>query len=983
MKNLAASFFITLLSFSFLSAQNNNIIPGELIVMLQHKQSVDEVVKELNALHPGADFTISRDVSRRFNIWVLAFDMNFLPQESALLLVKRHERVAIAQHNHTVQERLVPNDPTFASNQWSMNNTGQTGGTADADVDAIEAWDITTGGLTAQGDTIVVAVVDGGFQMNHPDLQQNIYRNYGEIPGNGIDDDNNGYIDDVNGWNAYNNNGTIPNGFHGTHVAGIVGARGNNNTGVAGVNWNVKIMTIAGSSGNEATVVSAYAYAATMRELYNQTNGQQGAFVVSTNASFGVDYGNPINYPIWCAFYDTLGTLGVLNAGAGPNLGINIDNQGDIPTTCPSNYLVAVTNTNHNDQRNNGAGYGIVNMDIGAPGTNIYSCNNSSSYQNATGTSMATPHVAGAIGLYYAAACSQFITDYKANPGALALTMRNYLLTGVDSITSMTNDVSSRGRLNLFKGIQRVQSYVCLVNVPPVAGFNSSSASGCPGLTVNFTSTTQGNPDSVVWFFPGGSPSTSSSNSPVVTYNAYGQYNVQLIAYNAFGSDTVTLVNYVDVNNTSVTTIFSEDFEIPDFVTTGWSVVNPDNANTWYLAPVQGTLPGSTAAAVNIFNNQNNAGQVDGLISPVIDLSSNTNVELYFEHAHRRRVTNVRDSLWISASTDGGITWPHRLLRTAENGMGSFATGTLLTQNFVPSGTTSWCFDAQTNAVCFTIDLSAFDAEPFFRLKFEVQNNSGNNIYVDNVRIQGVCALPPPVTPVADFSGNMQQVCEGDQVTFTDLSQNSPTSWNWTFPGGTPASSTLQNPVVTYPAAGTYAVTLVAANSAGSHTVSLNNYIQVWPAPAPPVIAGNGNDLVSSYATGNQWNDGNGPIPGATEQQFTPSTSATYTVTYTDANGCSSTSAPYMYYLDAQSWEISGIHLYPNPLYDVLYISLSAPGECLVKVTDLSGKTVAENVFPAAAELIKTIDLSAVSAGVYLVEVFQGNQIYRGKIIRP
>jgi len=147
-----------------------------------------------------------------------------------LELLKRQPYILLAQRNHQVQLRVtIPNDPNFANEQWSLNNTGQNGGTPDADIDAVEAWDITTGGWTVQYDTIVVAVIDDGFQISHPDLQQNIFRNWNEIPGNNVDDDQNGYVDDINGWNAYNNSGTLQSNTHGTHVAGIIGAVGNNN----------------------------------------------------------------------------------------------------------------------------------------------------------------------------------------------------------------------------------------------------------------------------------------------------------------------------------------------------------------------------------------------------------------------------------------------------------------------------------------------------------------------------------------------------------------------------------------------------------------------------------------------------------------------------------------------------------------------------------------------------------------------------------
>src|SRR5690606_5975802 len=122
--------------------------------------------------------------------------------------------------------------------QWHWLNTGAGGGLLDADIDAEIAWDFTTGGLTANGDTIVVAIIDSGLDYNHEDIAANVWINHSEIPGNGIDDDGNGYVDDVYGWNAYDENGDIWGNSHGLQVAGMVGAVGNNGIGITGMNWN-------------------------------------------------------------------------------------------------------------------------------------------------------------------------------------------------------------------------------------------------------------------------------------------------------------------------------------------------------------------------------------------------------------------------------------------------------------------------------------------------------------------------------------------------------------------------------------------------------------------------------------------------------------------------------------------------------------------------------------------------------------------------
>lgn len=551
-------------------------VPNEIMVMLEPGNSIDDLVKDLNDDGLVGQYRIKQQVSKRYRIYLLEHDAVLGDSKNLVYDINKMDQVAIAQLNHYVQERLVPNDANYAGQQWNMNNTGQTGGTVDADIDAPEAWNTTTGGLTADGDTIVVAVVDGGVQETHPDLVANMWRNYAEIAGTpGVDDDGNGYIDDVEGWDASGNDAVVPSNSHATHCAGIVGAQGNNSTGVVGVNWNVKILNVRGSSGTESVVVLAYDYVASLRELYNNTNGASGAFVVVTSNSFGVDFGQASSYPIWCAMYDTMGVLGVLSAGAGPNQNTNIDTQGDIPTTCPSNYMIAVTNTNDVDQKVTSAGYGPINMDIGAPGQNINSTYTTSTYNTISGTSMATPHVAGAVGLYWSAACLQFIQDYKATPGPMALQMKNFLLTGVDSTSSMATTTYSHGRLNLNKGIARVETYNC-GGLPPTAGFSSNDQSICAGTSITYTDASTNSPSAWTWSFPGGSPSSSTSQNQTVTYNTGGVYNAQLIATNGNGSDTILFTNYITVNANPTTPTIVDNAGTLESSYTG-------SGNQWYL----------------------------------------------------------------------------------------------------------------------------------------------------------------------------------------------------------------------------------------------------------------------------------------------------------------------------------------------------------------------------------------------------------------
>ncbi len=452
---------ITLVILSIFSSSNSDAkdnstyFPGELIIQFFEDSQPNLLSEDFQSqkLKP------KRLLSRRLNIWLYEYDVKSTSDEALLESVSNHNEVAIAQFNHEVSLRSTfPNDPSFG-NQWALHNTAQLGGVVDADIDAPEAWDIATGDTTVQGDEIVIAVIDGGFDLNHSDLL--FWKNILDTPGNGIDDDGNGYIDDYDGWNAYGNNGNIPGGNHGTHVTGICAAAGNNGIGVSGVNWNVKVMPIAGSSGNEATVVAAYGYVFEMRKIYNETNGAEGAFVVSTNSSFGVDFGDPANFPIWCAMYDSMGQAGIISAAATANINIDIDVQGDVPTACASDYLLSVTNTTNSDVKNSSAAYGATTIDLGAPGTTIFSTTSGSSYGFLTGTSMATPQVTGAVALMYSGACAGFISAYKNDPATYTLDVLQAILDGTDPIPSLNGVTVSGGRLNIFNSLNEMALLLC------------------------------------------------------------------------------------------------------------------------------------------------------------------------------------------------------------------------------------------------------------------------------------------------------------------------------------------------------------------------------------------------------------------------------------------------------------------------------------------------------------------------------------------
>jgi hypothetical protein len=463
MKRILLLFSVLLSVTTFAQKVKMEHVPGEVLLQLKDNVNIGKVEQLLQVIDgKPTGVEVVTLLSKPMNIWRLKFDTQLVDDEKFLRECYRLEMVRIAQFNHYVQNRAtVPNDPSFGS-QWQWVNNGGGGGTADADIDADEAWDITTGGLTAFGDSIVVCVLEGGGSTyNHPDLIDNHWRNYGEIPGDGIDNDGNGYIDDYNGWNTTGANDVIGAGSHGTSVSGMIGARGNNGVGVTGINWNVKIMQVdmgsigSGSSPNEAEVIAAYTYPLVMRKLYNQSNGSMGAFVVATNASWGIDYGDPANAPLWCAFYDTLGVYGILNCGATTNSALDVDVEGDLPTACPSPYMISVTATDNQDVRTF-SGYGQTTIDVAAPGASIYITSGTSSYSSTSGTSFATPLTAGVIALMYSVNCPSFMALVKADPQAGADYIRNALFASVDPKANLTTETVTGGRVNAFNSVTYV-----------------------------------------------------------------------------------------------------------------------------------------------------------------------------------------------------------------------------------------------------------------------------------------------------------------------------------------------------------------------------------------------------------------------------------------------------------------------------------------------------------------------------------------------
>lgn len=334
--------------------------------------------------------------------------------------------VEYAEPNYKVYvDTTIPNDEHF-SVLWGMHNTGQSEGTVDADIDAPEAWDITTG-----SDTIVVAVIDTGVDYNHKDLDANIWTNPGEIAGDGIDNDGNGYVDDIRGWDFYNNdNNPFDDNGHGTHCSGTIAAEGNNVIGVVGVSWNAKIMPLKflnrRGSGNTDDAIDAINYATLM-----------GADIMS-NSWGGGGESQSLKDAISAA-----NSAGILFVAAAGNVGTDNDESPHYPSSYDVDNIISVAATDRYDNLAGFSCYGLESVDLAAPGVTIASTYPKNRYVYMDGTSMAAPHVSGAAALIMAQNPTISVADLKAK-----------ILDSVDSNSALSGKTVTGGRLNVFNCLE-------------------------------------------------------------------------------------------------------------------------------------------------------------------------------------------------------------------------------------------------------------------------------------------------------------------------------------------------------------------------------------------------------------------------------------------------------------------------------------------------------------------------------------------------
>ena len=651
---------------------------------------------------------------------------------TAIERVGSHSAVSSAEANLITALALTPNDPSFGQ-LWALHNAGRKGSTANADIDAPEGWNITTG-----SSDVVVFVIDTGVDYSHPDLASNMWRNPFEIPGNGIDDEGNGYVDDVHGIDTFNGDSDPrdDNG-HGTHVAGTIGARGNNGLGVVGVNWDVKIGACKSHSASGSSTLDS------LVECFQYVNDLKlrGVNVVVTNNSWAGVAGPGQSAPFAGGIIRQLmdgpaGMAKILHAVAAGNDGVDNDSVLH-PVTWPASWnldnIISVAASDSKDQVAGFSSWGATTVDLAAPGVGIYSTVRNGGYGSMGGTSMATPHVAGAAALVAA-----------ARPGMPAEAIKQALMDTTDFIGNVGSNASkptaTQGRLNVHKALLLVTendgtapAAVADLAVSLAGAWSvrlAWTASGDDGLSgtaraydVRYSTSpiTEEN-----WAF-----ASSAVVEPRARVSGQAEaFRVQRLPYDTAyyfalkvrdGVGNESALSNVAAASTSVATAaFSDDFE------SGlgqWTAQAP-----WGLTSAA-RRSGEFSVADSPGGNY--ASNVDtSLTSIPIDLTQIADAHLVFYS--RGESEFATDYLRVQVSADDGGTW---------------ATLSSL-QGFA---------DAFTQ---YTADLSAYDGKASLRVRFRFQSNGSVNAdgrYVDDVAVVGKAidpdTSPPPTAVPAAPSG--------------------------------------------------------------------------------------------------------------------------------------------------------------------------------------------------------------------------------------
>jgi hypothetical protein len=459
-------------------------------------------------------------------------------------------------------------------------------------------------------------------------------------------------------------------------------------------------------------------------------------------------------------------------------------------------------------------------------------------------------------------------------------------VAGVYTIT-----VSHKGTLN--GGPQNFSLVISGITPKPTAAFAVSARTVCTNQNVIFTNQSVG-ASSIMWYFPGGTPATTSANNPMVSYAVPGNYPVALRISSSNGFDSLYFTDYINVGGISLP--LEETFEANSATRNLWQIQNLNNDSTWRLVTVGGTTPGNQAMGINNYD-VTTEFYFDRLISPVLDLRGLSAANLQFQHAYTRYDNSASDSLIVAISTNCGQTYT-RLGAYGENGTGNFATApdnTFASVNaFIPNKAEDWCGGA-VGAPCYSYDLTPYIGNPNVRIRFEQISNLGaNNMYLDNIKITGTA-----LAPKAGLYTLTPTVCVGDEVQLLDSSLNQPQTWKWYVNDADTMMYNVRSPRVKFLSPGAKTISLVVTNSVGSDSIARVAYINVLPSPTAPslnstkgsAICDGDSTVLSTDATSNFIWYRNQLNMNQALQSFTTKDEAIYFVRVMGANGCWAKSA--------------------------------------------------------------------------------------------